>query len=292
MRRRAVQGRRADDSQYHWGWDWGPVVLTAGPYLPVYLEAYDLRIEDVYVQTNLADDHSTADVAIEVKVAPVGTQPASVRISVVDADGTEVFSASPDIFEDGEAYVKFAAASPRLWWSNGLGQQHLYTAHVTLLDAGSDALDASSTRFGIREVELIQRDLDDEPGKTFMFRINGVDVFAQGVNWIPASNLLPTVTRARYFDWIRTVAFAHMNMIRVWGGGIYETVDFFDACDELGVLVWHDYAFACGDYPLHEEFLASVKKEAEVQTTRIRNRASLALLCGGNEDFMMYDWLK
>jgi len=267
--------------------------LTAGPYQPVYLEAYDLRIEDVNVQTvGLDADQASAEVSVEVKATPAAEQSASVHIHVADGDGTEVYSGTTDLDETGAGHVKFSVSSPRLWWSLGLGQPHLYTVRVTLRDPRSQSLDASTRRFGIRTIELIQRPLDNEPGKTFMFRVNGVDIFSQGVNWIPAHNLLPTITRQRYFDWIRAVAFANMNMIRVWGGGIYETDDFFDACDELGVLVWHDYAFACGDYPLHDEFLASVKEEAEVQTVRIRSRASLALLCGGNEDFMMYDWLK
>jgi beta-mannosidase len=258
----------------------------------VYLEAYTLRIEDVYIRTELAEDHSSAEVSIEVKATPRAAEPANVQIRVVDSGGAEVYSTSTELTDTGEGTVKLSVQSPQLWWSYGLGHQHLYTAHVTLADSRSQNLDSSSTRFGIRSIELIQRPLDDHPGKTFMFRLNGVDIFSQGVNWIPADNLLPTITRQRYFDWIRTVTFANMNMIRVWGGGIYETADFFDACDELGVLVWHDYAFACGDYPLHDEFVDSLKKEAEIQTIRMRNRASLALLCGGNEDFLMYDWLK
>ncbi len=229
---------------------------------------------------------------IQVK-ALSGTQLAgTVEASIVDADGKTVYEGCAVLSDAGEASVQLSIRSPRLWWSLGLGPQHLYTAKVSLWDSWVWPLDETCTRFGVRQIDLVQRALVDQPGKTFMFRINGRDIFAQGVNWIPADNLLPTITRQRYFDWIRIVVRGNMNMIRVWGGGIYETEDFFDACDEMGVLVWHDYAFACGDYPLHDEFIDSVAKEAEVQTIRMRNRASLALLSGGNEDFLMYDWLK
>jgi len=251
-----------------------------------------MRIDNFHVRTSLAADHSAADVSVDVKTSLGRSSTATIDIRVVDAAGAELFAGSAPVSEVGEASLRVSIKSPKLWWSHGLGQQHLYTAHVSLLGPKSRPLDESSARFGIRTIELIQRPLDNKPGKTFMFRVNGRDIFAQGVNWIPADNLLPTITRKRYFDWIRTVAFGNMNMIRVWGGGIYETDDFFDACDEMGILVWHDYAFACGDYPLHDEFIESVAREAEVQTVRIRNRASLALLAGGNEDFMMYDWLK
>ena len=122
-----------------------------------------------------------------------------------------------------------------------------------------------------------------------MFNVNGRDIFCQGGNWVPADTLLPRVTRDRYFEWMKLAKFAHHYMIRVWGGGVYETDDFYDACDELGLLVWQDYTLACGDYDFNEEFLMNLKREAESQTIRIRYRASLALLCGGNEDFMFED---
>ncbi|KAI0002669.1 glycoside hydrolase superfamily [Xylariaceae sp. FL0662B] len=278
-------------AQYHWGWDWGPVMLTAGPYMPIDLEAYDVRVGSVYVVPTLAADHSSAKVSLEVKTLKT-TRPVHVDISVVDAAGKEVYAHSG--LNDTDLFItQFTITNPELWWCNGLGSQHLYTAHVSIVDSDSTPpLDSRSVRFGVKKIELIERPLDKEPGTTFMFRINGRDIFAQGANWIPADMMLPTISRQRYFDWIRTVVLGNMNMIRVWGGGIYETEDFMDACDEMGVLVWHDYAFACGDYLIHDEFIESIAREAEAQTLRLRNRASLALLCGGNEDFLFYDWLK
>lgn len=263
-------------------------MLTAGPYLPIYLETYSARLDNLHIWSDLAIDHSSADVSVDVQVVGEGAE--TIAVKVLAKDGTEVESTTVSLNGSKKSLVKVSLSSPRLWWPNGQGEAYLYTINVSLLNSASNVLDFSNQKFGIRTIELVQRPLDNAPGKTFFFRVNGREIFSQGGNWIPADNLLPTITRERYFDWIRLAKFNHLNMIRVWGGGIYETEDFFDACDEYGILVWHDYAFACGDYPIHQEYLDSIKAEAEAQTIRLRNRASLALLCGGNEDFMLCDW--
>ncbi|EXJ81605.1 hypothetical protein A1O1_07670 [Capronia coronata CBS 617.96] len=284
--RRRMHTRKA---QYHFGWDWGPTVLTSGPYMPVYLETYSARIDNVHVTSDLAEDHSTATVSIAVTAA--GPSAKTVRVKILDSASSAVCSNLDiplDESKNGSATVEIR--NPQLWWPNGQGAQHLYTLSASLLDESSSELDSSTTRFGIRTIKVIQRPLDNAPGKTFMFNVNGRDIFAQGGNWIPTDMLLPTVTRERYFSWIRLAKLHHLNMIRVWGGGIYETDDFLDACDEMGLLVWHDYALACGDYPVYQDFLDSMQAEAEAQTVRMRNHASLALLCGSNEDFMFFDF--
>jgi beta-mannosidase len=258
--------------------------VTCGPYLPVYLDAYTSRIEDLYVTSNISPDHLSADISVSVKLSKAYTE-SSVQVQVLDALGTQV--AVGETSTDGSC--TFKVLKPSLWWPNGHGDQHLYTA-TAILSQFNDTLDTSSKKFGIRSIEVIQRPLSSEPGKTFMFNVNGRDIFAQGGDWIPADNLLPRLTQEKYYSWIKMAQRGNLNMIRVWGGGIYETDDFFDACDEMGLLVWHDYAFACGDFPVHPEFLDSVRKEVECQTLRMRGRASLALLCGGNEDFMLADW--
>jgi beta-mannosidase len=275
-------------SAYHWGWDWGPVILTAGPWKPVFLETCDNRIADVHITSDLATDHGSALVTINIRVE-YQLLSHSFTIKITDQDGQVV--AKEHLSSIGQnATVSVRLLDPKLWWPNGQGDQHLYTLRGSLLDTSSgEIFDSKVLRFGIRTIKVIQRPLTDAPGKTFMFNVNGRDIFAQGANWIPADNLLTTVSRSRYFDWMKLARYHHLNMIRVWGGGIYEAEDFFDACDELGLLVWHDFAFACGDYPTNPEFLAIVKKEAETQVLRLRNRTSLALLCGNNEDFMFCD---
>lgn len=258
--------------------------MTCGPYLPVYLDAYTSRIEDLHITSSISPDHLSADISVSVKLSKAYTE-SSVQVQVLDALGTQV--AVGETSTDGSC--TFKVLKPSLWWPNGHGDQHLYTA-TAILSQFNDTLDTSSKKFGIRSIEVIQRPLSSEPGKTFMFNVNGRDIFAQGGDWIPADNLLPRLTREKYYSWIKMAQRGNLNMIRVWGGGIYETDDFFDACDEMGLLVWHDYAFACGDFPVHPEFLDNVRKEVECQTLRMRGRASLALLCGGNEDFMLADW--
>ncbi|KAM6484874.1 glycoside hydrolase superfamily [Trichoderma sp. SZMC 28011] len=275
-------------AQCHWGWDWGPICLTAGPYLPVYLESYHARIKDVYIVPKLAEDHSSAQVLLNIEV-PQASSAASLDISIRDALGDEIYQSQIVLGDSDKVSLELSVRSPKLWWSNGLGDQHLYTAKLILRNSLSNVLDESSRRFGIRNIEVVQKPLDDAPGSTFMFRINGRDIFAQGGNWIPTDTMLPTISRQRYFDWMKLAKFGNLNMIRVWGGGIYEHDDFFDACDEMGILVWHDYALACGIYPTHEEFLDSIRREAEAQTLRMRGRTSLALLSGGNEDFILFD---
>lgn len=274
-------------SAYHWGWDWGPIVVTAGPWKPVYLDIYNSRISDINVGTTLSDDHKTAQILVGMSTA--GAKKGIVEVKITDNDNVEV--AGKHIAIGDKIELKFSIADPRLWWPNGQGQQHLYTVQTVLRD-DSAIVDTSNQRFGIRTISVIQRPLDNASGSTFLFNVNGRDIFSQGACWIPADNLLHTVSRQRYYDWIKLAKYAGLNMIRVWGGGIYESDDFFDACDEYGILVWHDFAFACGDYPTHQEYLDSIKQEAETQVKRLRNRASLALLCGNNEDFMLCDWTK
>ncbi|KAH8888054.1 family 2 glycosyl hydrolase [Thozetella sp. PMI_491] len=278
-------------AQYHWGWDWGPIVLTAGPYMPIHLESYNSRIDNTHIVSTLNDNLTSADISIAVNLShPV--EGGAARFTVLDSSGVEAGSASLDLANEKSGIARVALNTPKLWWPNGQGDQHLYTVKASLTDSSGAVLDEKSEKFGVRSIELIQRPLKEAKGTTFMFRINQRDIFTQGGDWIPADMLLPAITRERYFDWVKIAAHAHHNMIRVWGGGIYETEDFFDACDEFGILVWHDYAFACGDYPTHDEFMKSLAEEMEAQTIRLRNRTSLALLCGGNEDFMLADWDK
>ncbi|CAK7201573.1 hypothetical protein SEUCBS139899_004279 [Sporothrix eucalyptigena] len=274
-------------AQYHWGWDWGPVVVTAGPYLPIYLDVYESRIEDVYVATTqLTEDHFKATVAVEVSVITAKTE-LTADVRLMSPEGKEVAKSTLSFNGTSTATATIDVTNPQLWWPGGQGEQHLHTVDVTLGDK-----DSLTKKVGIRTIAVAQDPLDNAPGTSFTFVINGRPIFAQGGNWIPADTLLPTVTRQRYYDWVRNARDVHMNMLRVWGGGIYESDDFFDACDELGLLVWHDYGFACTNLPVHQAFLDNFAAEAEVQTRRLRSRASLAILCGGNEDFMLSDWEK
>ncbi|KIW64071.1 hypothetical protein PV04_09029 [Phialophora macrospora] len=272
-------------AQYQWGWDFGPQIMTSGPWLPVHLEAFGSRIADPLITSKIAADHSSA--TVEISVGTEGQTPrTSVQVEIKDESGATVASQSTPKTEE-VASLSLEVKDPALWWPAGHGKPTLYTAEITLSDGAGQSLDKVTTKFGIRSIQLVQNKLRE--GQTFMFNVNGKNIFAQGGNWIPADTMLPRITRETSFGWVERMQYAHHNMIRVWGGGIYETEDFYDACDEKGILVWQDYALACGDYRLGADFLDSLKIEAEVQTKRIRNRASLALLCGGNEDFLFQD---
>lgn len=178
----------------------------------------------------------------------------------------------------------FLIKEPALWYPARYGKQPLYTVKATLLD-GDKVVDSISKTVGLRRAELVQRPLKDQPGTSFFFEVNGITVFCGGSNWIPADNFIPRISKERYRDWVKMVADGNQFMIRVWGGGIYEEQAFYDACDELGILVWQDFMFGCGNYPAWPEFLASIKREAEENVKRLRHHPSIVIYAGNNEDY-------
>jgi beta-mannosidase len=165
------------------------------------------------------------------------------------------------------------------------GEQALYTVVVRLMQDGS-VMDQCERRIGLRRLRLLQHAFEDQPGSAFCFEVNNTPIFCGGANWIPADSLLSRITADRYRRWLQLAADANMTMLRVWGGGIYEEDVFYDTCDELGLLVWQDFMFACALYPAHEEFQKSVGAEVEANVRRLRNHPSLVLWCGNNEDYM------
>jgi beta-mannosidase len=251
------------------------------------VETYDIRIDSHYVWTDVAGDGRSAEVHVELDVANV-TDTTEAAVCILDPTNQAVSEASVPLRGESKIASSLRVDSPQLWWPNGHGSQPLYTAKIVISSSGKPAVE-KSVRFGIRTINVIQRPLTNAPGKTFMFNVNGRDIFCQGGDWIPTDNLIPRIGRKGYFAWIEMARRSNLNMLRVWGGGIYETEDFWDACDEMGMLVWYDYAFACDETPIYAEMLSSIEAEAEAQTKRMRSRASLALLCGGNEQYMIAD---
>jgi beta-mannosidase len=277
-------------AQYHFGWDWGPCLLTAGPWRPIRLEAYAQRIEDVHCPAEVAPDLNSAALPVSVTIAS-GDSPLAEGAGL--AVRLELFSPASEVIDtvtlpvaDNQVKHRFHIASPRLWWPNGAGEQPLYRL-VATLQRGDEALDRRELRLGLRRLRLVQEPLADEPGTTFLFEINNTPIFCGGANWIPADSFLPRISPERYRAWVQAAADANMNMLRVWGGGIYEDDLFYDLCDELGLLVWQDFAFACGLYPALDWFQASVKAEAEAAVRRLRHHPSLVLWCGNNEDYQV-----
>ena len=266
---------------YQYGWDWGPRFVTSGIWRPITLEAWDgARLSDLHIkQDELMRDK--AQLTAEVEVLAAQEAEATVSVERVAKDFSTVVRAGVKLHAGvNQIALPYTIPNPQLWWPNGLGAQPLYTFRARL-SVGGAQLDQATTRVGLRTLELRQQ--PDEWGKSFEFVVNGVPVFAKGGNWIPADSFPTRITRARYRQLLESVRDTNMNMLRVWGGGIYEADDFYDLCDELGILVWQDFMFACSMYPGDEAFLANVRAEAADNVRRLRNHPSIVIWVGNNE---------
>ncbi len=264
-------------AQYSFSWDWGPKLTTSGIWRPIFLEAFSNgTLKDPFVKV-LSADSRAAVLRITADVEGIIAGDESIRVAVT-GDG-EKFEKSSNLREK-KVGMTMKLPRPKLWWPNGQGEQPMYSAQITLL-RGEEVLDERIVPFAVRTIALLQE--KDDEGKTFQLVVNGRKIFCKGADWIPADNFLPRVPDSRYETLLRMAQDAHMNMIRVWGGGIYEDDRFYDLCDRLGLLVWQDFMFACGEYPDQPWFFDAVRTEAERAIKRLRNHPSLALWCGNNE---------
>jgi len=256
--------------QCQFGWDWGPRYVTAGVWRDIRLEGWSgNRLAGVAVAQRHARDGTVAlSLAPELARRDPGSQ-CRWRISL---GGSTVSSGTGP---------RIIIRRPRLWWPSGQGEQALYRLEVEVVGSDGAAIGGWARRIGLRTISLDRH--RDRWGESFQFVVNGRPVFAKGANWIPADCFVAGLGRAGYARDLEAAVAANMNMVRVWAGGIYESEDFFDLCDELGLLVWQDFMFACTLYPGDEPFVASSRAEAEHQVKRLRHRASLALWCGNNE---------
>ncbi|HYV13674.1 MAG TPA: glycoside hydrolase family 2 protein [Pyrinomonadaceae bacterium] len=265
---------------YHYGWDWGPRFVTSGIWRPVSLESWDhARVSDLQVIVkNLSPMLAVLTANVEVEASAAGTA----TIQFDNLTEMLVLNRKQIKLEPGTNRVTldFTIFKPKLWWPNGLGEQPIYTFRARSL-VNKQVTGEKLTRTGLRTLELRQQ--RDEAGQSFMFVINGIPVFAKGGNWIPADSFPTRVTRQKYLSLIKSVRDTNMNMLRVWGGGIYEADDFYELCDEMGILVWQDFMFACSMYPANQEFLDNVRAEAIDNVKRLRNHPSIVLWAGNNE---------
>lgn len=273
-------------AQFGWGWDWGPTLPTVGVWRPVELRLEQQgRLESIrFTTTAIAADRQQATARIEIaaeRFAP--TNDLNALITLTDPDGAEVAKRVVAL-PDGSADLALALDRPQLWWTPELGKPALYTLAVTLRD-GAVELDSWTQKIGLRSIALDTSADPDEPGTSFFrFVLNGVPIFARGACWIPASSFVGALKAADYHRLVQAAAGANMNMLRIWGGGLYEHDAFYEACDEQGILVWQDFMFACAPYPEDEpDFIETIRQEIRHQVARLRHHACLALWCGNNE---------
>ena len=268
-------------AQYSFGWDWGPSFPTMGIWRSVYL----LKKENIEIKSLSFDTSELTGSSAKTEIRFVlqgNTKEHKVIILLSDSEGVtvhKIIEAKEDINRVG-----LEVNSPKLWNPNGAGEQNLYVLTIQVTDAENNIVIEISKKVGIRKLEL---QLEENGAPAFRFIINNRKLFAKGVNWIPGDAFLPRVNKEKYRTLLESAKKANCNFIRVWGGGIYEDDYFYELCDELGLMVWQDFMFACGAYPEHNGFLENVKIEIEQNVNRLKHHTSIVIWCGNNEN----EWL-
>jgi beta-mannosidase len=290
---REIEGQWGRDPERAWvrkaqcnfGWDWAPRLVSVGIWQGVTLRRYvGARLGGVLFKTT-AISPEAAEAAVVVETERWADVP-DLEAQITLSRGEQRLADRVPLI-NGRAEAAFTIPDPALWWTHDLGEPALYELEVALQASGK-TLDTHCEQVGIRTIEVDQSPDPDEPGtRFFTFVLNGVKLFAKGANWIPADSFVAQVDEARYRDLLELAVEANVNMLRVWGGGIYEKDVFYRLCDELGILIWQDFMFACALYPDDAPFMAEVEREAEAVVRRLHNRPCLALWCGNNEN----DWI-
>jgi len=265
---------------YHFGWDWGPRFVTCGIWRPVYISAWSyLKIEDAaFRQTKITQEKAELNVPYFINCYKRDLY----TVSVKNISNTITYAEKTDSLFEGFNLDLFEISlyNPRLWWTKELGTPEIYTFRFEV-KKGSKVIDEKIYNIGIRKVELVKE--KDSYGESFYFKLNGVPLFIKGANYIPQDNFLTRVTGDRYKSILENCSKSNINMLRVWGGGVYEDDEFYNQCDANGILVWQDFMFACGMYPGDSAFLKNVKIEALQNLSRLKNHPCIALWCGNNE---------
>lgn len=281
----AMTGNFVRKPGYHYGWDWGPRYVTAGISQPVVLQSWDaVRIDDLQLRQDRVDA-ARAELAAIASLDAVKAGAVELRLWQTAPNGKRTLAARRHVeLGAGANHIELPLRVdyPQRWFPAGYGAQPLYRYELEVGDRKA-TLARAAARTGLRSVEL-RRDQDGR-GKAFYFVVNGIPVFAKGVNTIPFDMFQPRVTKAKLRRVLESARDANMNMLRSWGGGYYEHDDFFELADELGLLVWQDFMFGGGMQPAYDDaFRASVVHEARDQVRRLRNHPSVVLWCGNNEE--------
>ena len=268
---------------YSYGWDWGPRFVTEGIWRPILVEAWDTaRITDFHIQ----QDSVTADRAVLAATLDLASDvagPATLQLHIVAPGGTRLPVITTAVTLDrGDNHLLLPVRidHPQRWYPNGYGPQSRYRIQATVLRNGA-SLASTELTTGLRSVEL--RRTPDSWGTSFTFVVNGIPVFAKGADFVPRDSFAPNISDARRRAILTAARDVHMNMIRIWGGGFYESDSFYDLCDELGLMVWHDFMFGGAMVPGDKPFQDNVRAEASEQVRRLSDHPSLVLWCGNNE---------
>lgn len=279
----------ARKAQSQYGWDWGPRLVCAGIWKDVHLRKRSVaKLESVFARTvSIAESEAIVEIDLELRQYGRANGVAlSAEVDLAGANG----SVTKRVSLTGRAgKIVLQVEDPQLWWTNDLGEAVLYDLEVRLF-ADDRLVDRWTQKFGIRTIEVL---LTDEQGENcFTFVLNGVKLFAKGANWIPVHSFVASAPDSRYEHLLQLSRDANMNMLRVWGGGIYEKDVFYDECDRLGILVWQDFMFACALYPdYNRNFMENVRREVAETVKRLRSRTCLAIWCGNNENDWLYEAL-
>ncbi|MBS2211956.1 glycoside hydrolase family 2 protein [Carboxylicivirga mesophila] len=264
---------------YHYGWDWGPRFVTSGIWRPVELRSWnDLRLQSVYIQ----QPQVTAELAKLIADVNIESEK-QMQVKLRVKHHEKVLAEQVVAVERGinNVTLPFEITKPKLWWSKGLGEANMYDFKIEVKNEENSMIAKQTLSTGLRSVRLVRE--KDEAGESFLFELNGVRVFAKGANYIPNDSFLPRVTKADYEKVVADAVDANMNMLRIWGGGIYEDDYFYELCDRNGIMVWQDFMFACSMYPGDEAMLDNIKHEAIDNVKRLRNHPAIVLWCGNNE---------
>ncbi|CAG7825645.1 unnamed protein product [Allacma fusca] len=284
--------------QASFAWDWGPAYPSSGIYKDIYIEGFNgalVRDSLLFITSNVSRPsytrattwNVTAQVYLEV-ADPY--EPGTIRLEVSTKNGSVVFEQDVILTENQVVLnisVNVTGDQVNLWWPNGYGKQPLYTVQVLYTSNNYGETSLKSMEAGFRFVELVQEDIDFtdvEKGLTFYFRVNGWPIYAKGSNTIPI-HVLPERVTQEMTEWLMESAKeANMNMLRIWGGGIYESDNLYSLADKYGIMIWQDFMFACSMYPANTEFLESVKKEVDTQVKRLHYHPSIVLWATNNEN--------
>ncbi|MBE6589562.1 MAG: hypothetical protein E7643_05225 [Ruminococcaceae bacterium] len=280
-------------ARHQWGWDNAPRLLTCGIWRSVYVESLPRRrFEDVYLYT-VCVNNDYVQIGADWSYATPEKRLSDhvLRFSLLDGEQCIGTTDARVCFPRGKSLLSFNRSEVKLWWTADLGEAQLYTVRLEML-VGNTLTALYEAPFGIRELTLSMSDDISEDGGEFLFRLNGEPLFIRGTNWKPLDPL-PSIAdrKTRSCTMLARAKDLHCNMIRIWGGGIYEDESFFDFCDRNGILVWQDFMFACEIPPADEDFCNLVATEAAQVVRKYRNHPSLAVYCGDNEDDLSLTWV-